>query len=122
MRFFYFIQENDSVWIITQLSCENSAAFRSNDSTRHTDQLFNRYSGILVFRQINSNHLVLIAKQEFGECFRKLCFSNSSWTQEQEHSIRTIEIFLERSFVEAQSLCEFIDCFSLPDHASAELF
>lgn len=68
---------------------ENTAAFRSDDAPRHTDQLFDADSAVTIFAHIDADHFALIAKHKFGDSLGKFGFTHTGRAEKEQYAIRT---------------------------------
>ena len=83
MRFLDLIEQNNRIWFSAHCLGQLAALLVAYISRRRSDQTGD---GVFlhVFTHIDSNHVVLIIKQLFCQRFRKLCFTDTGRSKEQE--------------------------------------
>ncbi|CAB4685407.1 unannotated protein [freshwater metagenome] len=92
VSFFNFVEQNNREWLATNCFSELTAFFVADVSRRRTNKATN---GVLfhVFRHVERDESLVITEQEFSESLCKFCFTNTSWSEEDERTTRATRIF-----------------------------
>ena len=115
MRFLDLIEQNNRIWFSAHCLGQLAALLVAYISRRRSDQTGD---GVFlhVFTHIDSNHVVLIIKQLFCQRFRKLCFTDTGRSKEQERTDRFCRI-LDSGFGTDDRIRNLGDCFILADNS-----
>ena len=92
MSLFYFVKQDDGVWLRANLIGQLTALIVTNIAGRRTNQTGHRVL-LHVLGHIQTNHGVFIPKDCLSQRFAQLCFTNTGWTQEDKGTGRTLRIF-----------------------------
>ena len=115
MRFLDLIEQNNRIWFSAHCLSQLAALLVAYISRRRSDQTGD---GVFlhVFTHIDSNHVVLIIKQLFCQRFRKLCFTDTGRSKEQERTDRFCRI-LDSGFRTDDRIRNLGDCLILADNS-----
>ena len=115
MRFLDLIEQNNRIWFSAHCLGQLAALLVAYISRRRSDQTGD---GVFlhVFTHIDSNHVVLIIKQLFRQRFRKLCFTDTGRSKEQERTDRFCRI-LDSGFGTDDRIRNLGDCLILADNS-----
>ena len=91
MCFFNLIKEDNAVWFPAHSFCQLTAFIVTYVSRRSPDQTGDR-EFFHVLCHINSDNIMFVVKQAFGQRFGKLRFAHARGTQEQEGTDRFVRI------------------------------